>query len=59
VLDQFARIGNPTAAQRAEAVIAAQRCASSGGRIPEMGTGAKAIIDAWERSLGLRGEEDE
>jgi transcriptional regulator with XRE-family HTH domain len=57
VLDQFTKLERPTSAQRAEATVAAHRVAQAGGRRPAMSEGAAAIVKAYEKSLGIRKDE--
>lgn len=54
VMDAFAAIKNPTAAQKAEYAVACYHVAQAGGRRPHMSEGAKSIVAAYEKSLGLR-----
>jgi transcriptional regulator with XRE-family HTH domain len=59
ILDQFTQLKNPTSAQRGEAILAAAAVARNGGRLPPMNSGARSIVRAYEKSLGIREDDDQ
>jgi hypothetical protein len=56
-LDAFWKIAAPTAEQTGAAIAAAHRVALAGGRRPELSEGARSIVRAYEKSLGI-GEDE-